>query len=250
MERFLASDTTEKEINHLLALKQRNDESLRQYASRYWALYNKIDGCDSKISARGFKQGLTPEYDQVYDDLARHKPHSMKELMQRTDEWVQLIESKAERGGTKSANKPSTPATPASGQIPSASRKQVNSISCPPPTPAPTQKRGPKPADFAAEKTVFNVPIYRLIDKIQDEPFFSFPNAKLGTENGRIKNERVRCSYHKEQGHFTTGCKPFKALLEQLVAAGHLRAYIDEQKTAARATRTDDQTEDDIPTIY
>lgn len=93
------------------------------------------------------------------------------------------------------------------------------------------------------------MPIYRLIDKIQDEPYFSFPNAKMGTENGRTKNERVRCSYHKEQGHFTTGCKPFKAFLEQLVAAGHLRAYIDQNKTDARAARTVAQAEDDIPII-
>lgn len=99
MSRFVTSDTTEKETNHLLALKQRPDETLRQYASRFWALYNKIDRCDSKISTRGFKDGLTTTYDQVYDDLARDKPHSMKELMQRMDEWSSCLRAKRSVGG-------------------------------------------------------------------------------------------------------------------------------------------------------
>ncbi|XP_058181451.1 uncharacterized protein LOC131299895 [Rhododendron vialii] len=35
------------------------------------------------------------------------------------------------------------------------------------------------------------------------------------------------CTYHKERGHYTTQCPPFKRYLEDLAAAGHLNQWID-----------------------
>ncbi|XP_058218293.1 uncharacterized protein LOC131329220 [Rhododendron vialii] len=35
------------------------------------------------------------------------------------------------------------------------------------------------------------------------------------------------CTFHKERGHYTTQCKPFKWYLEELAAAGHLNPWID-----------------------
>ncbi|XP_058223074.1 uncharacterized protein LOC131332790 [Rhododendron vialii] len=183
MARFVTSNKHEKEIDSLLALRKRNDETLRQYAGRYWELFNEIKGCDGLISARGFKLGLTPQDEQ-------------------------LIESKAERGMGKPTSSKTTSASvsiPAPVSV-SIQKKQINIMQA--------QRKGPKPNDFNAEKTVFTIPIYQIIDQVKDQPFFSFPNQKLGTENGKIKNPIVRCSYHNEQGHFTTACKPFKSYLE------------------------------------
>ena len=47
-------------------------------------------------------------------------------------------------------------------------------------------------------------------------------------------NEKLRCSYHKEKGHLTAKCRAFKDFLEELVTAGHLADFIDEEKTAAQ----------------
>ncbi|XP_058180184.1 uncharacterized protein LOC131298726 [Rhododendron vialii] len=35
------------------------------------------------------------------------------------------------------------------------------------------------------------------------------------------------CTYHKERGHYTTQCPPFKRYLEELAAVGHLNQWID-----------------------
>ncbi|XP_058180095.1 uncharacterized protein LOC131298635 [Rhododendron vialii] len=35
------------------------------------------------------------------------------------------------------------------------------------------------------------------------------------------------CTYHKERGHYTMQCPPFKRYLEELAAAGHLNQWID-----------------------
>ncbi|XP_058219448.1 uncharacterized protein LOC131330008 [Rhododendron vialii] len=183
--------------------------------------------------------------EQVYDDLAKHKPSSMKELMTRIKGWCQLIESKSERGIGKPT---STKVTIVSVAVPTATlaptpKKQVNNIKL-------SSKRGPKPSDFNAKKIVFTVPIYWIIDQVKDQPFFSFPNQKLGIEKGKTKNPIIRCSYHNEQGHFTTACKPFKAYLEQLVTGGHLDNPIDHDKTRAWAQHVKAQSEEEIQTIH
>ncbi|KAI8568466.1 hypothetical protein RHMOL_Rhmol02G0201900 [Rhododendron molle] len=85
MARFVTSNKHEKEIDSLLALQKRSDETLCQYAKCYWELFNEVEGCDGVISARGFKLDLTSQDKQVYDDLAHHKPNSMKDLMTRIE---------------------------------------------------------------------------------------------------------------------------------------------------------------------
>ncbi|KAI8550664.1 hypothetical protein RHMOL_Rhmol06G0125100 [Rhododendron molle] len=90
MARFITSNKHEKEIDSLLALCKRHDETLPHYAGHYWELFNEIEGCDGVILARGFKLGLTSQDEQVYDDLARHKLDSMKDLMTRIEGWCQL----------------------------------------------------------------------------------------------------------------------------------------------------------------
>ncbi|XP_058216759.1 uncharacterized protein LOC131327629 [Rhododendron vialii] len=69
------------------------------------------------------------------------------------------------------------------------------------------------------------------------QPWFEWPQGKLGTDNGQAdQNPRKKCSYHNELGHYTTACAPYKALLERLVAQGHLDQYIDRSKMPARQT--------------
>lgn len=38
------------------------------------------------------------------------------------------------------------------------------------------------------------------------------------------------CTYHKQRGHYTTQCHPFKRYLEELAVAGHLNQWIETQK--------------------
>ena len=46
MARFATSSRKIKEVDALINLKKRPEESLWQYADRYWELFNEIHGCD------------------------------------------------------------------------------------------------------------------------------------------------------------------------------------------------------------
>ncbi|XP_028059904.1 uncharacterized protein LOC114263538 [Camellia sinensis] len=80
--------------------------------------------------------------------------------------------------------------------------------------------------------TVFKELIYRILEKIKREPFFVWPPKMLGDPARR--NQKLRCTYHQDRGHMTQNCKALRQHLEDLVAAGHLRDYIDQDKEVAK----------------
>ncbi|GFZ12774.1 hypothetical protein Acr_23g0011590 [Actinidia rufa] len=53
------------------------------------------------------------------------------------------------------------------------------------------------------------------------------------------QNQRWRCSYHGEKGHKTENCRALKAFLEQLVHDGHLKEFVDNEKTQAEAAKVE-----------
>ncbi|XP_058192074.1 uncharacterized protein LOC131309460 [Rhododendron vialii] len=83
------------------------------------------------------------------------------------------------------------------------------------------------------------------------QPWFEWPQGKLSTDNGQTdQNPRKKCSYHNELGHYTTACAPYKALLERLVAQGHLDQHIDRAKTPARPPVGNPNLNEPRPTIH
>ncbi|XP_057500863.1 uncharacterized protein LOC130784882 [Actinidia eriantha] len=67
----------------------------------------------------------------------------------------------------------------------------------------------------------------------RDKPYFKKP------ENGgdpMRRNQRWKCSYHGEKGHKTKNCRALKAFLDQLVRDGHLKEFVDDEKTRVEAT--------------
>ena len=90
---FITSTNVKKEVDSLLGLRRARSESLRQYAARYWDLYNEIDECDQKIAVTSFKLGLD-HTSHEFEDLVLFPPNSMNELMARIELHAKLEEAK------------------------------------------------------------------------------------------------------------------------------------------------------------
>ena len=73
-------------VNALLSMKMRIDETLHNYASRYWELYNEIGGGNEKIAASTFRMGL-PEDSKLRESLTKRPPKDMRQLMRRIEEY-------------------------------------------------------------------------------------------------------------------------------------------------------------------
>ncbi|XP_028120889.1 uncharacterized protein LOC114318231 [Camellia sinensis] len=85
-----------------------------------------------------------------------------------------------------------------------------------------------KSKSHEAVVTAFKEPIYRILEKIKREPFFIWPPKMMGDPARR--NQKLRCTYHQDRGHMTQNYRALKQHLEDLVAAGHLRDYVDQDK--------------------
>ena len=89
--------------------------------------------------------------------------------------------------------------------------------------------RFPLPRELGGVRMVFNEPIYRIMAKIKNEPFFIWPTPLGGDPSKRDPNKY--CSYHRDTGHMTERRYSLKQHLEELAKAGHLRRYLgDGQK--------------------
>lgn len=146
----------------------------------------------------------------------------MDDLMERINKYIELEELLMERDALTSSS-----IVPKVIHVSGNQKKTVDTIKA-------GAKKPLKASDFVAEWTIFTEPIYMLLRKIENEGFFRWPDHKMGTQE-KTKDKNVYCTYHQEQGHYTTACKPFKAYLQSRVSAGNLDSYIDKDKTLTRA---------------
>ncbi|XP_075654669.1 uncharacterized protein LOC142624800 [Castanea sativa] len=59
--RFMTCSRVPQPVDALLSMKMGDGETLCNYASRYWELYNEIGGSNEKIAASTFRMGLPEE---------------------------------------------------------------------------------------------------------------------------------------------------------------------------------------------
>ncbi|GFY97538.1 hypothetical protein Acr_12g0000790 [Actinidia rufa] len=89
-----------------------------------------------------------------------------------------------------------------------------------------------------AEKTKGKVGRSKALVKRQKDDraqiYFKKPEPMGG--DPKRQNQRWRCSYHGEKGHKIENYRALKAFLEQLFLDGHLKEFVDNEKTRAKAT--------------
>ncbi|GFZ19655.1 hypothetical protein Acr_28g0003600 [Actinidia rufa] len=206
---FVINTKAPKAVSSLLTLKKGRNESIRNYSKRYWKTYNEIEECSEEMAVASYKLGLTPG-DRLWENLTLDPPTGLRvEMFARLEDDVR--ESKKAEGKLGGAE---------------ASVKR--------------RKDGSNPYETRARQginVVFKEPIYKLLARIRDKPYFKKPESMGGDPKRR--NQRWRCSYHGEKGHKTENCRALKAFLEQLVHDGHLKEFVDNEKTRAEAAEAE-----------
>ncbi|KAH7845575.1 hypothetical protein Vadar_003655 [Vaccinium darrowii] len=191
-------------------------EPLRDFAGQYFDTYNEIEGCNEELAVASFKLAL-PLGNRLRDSLTKRAATSIKELMDRVEKHarieednnrtdVDMVESSPKDNGQKEFKKVRNGGAKYGGGASQNQRERSN------------------PRE--AINTLFKEPIYKILPKIRDEPYFAWPPKMPGDPTKR--NSKWRCSYHKDYGHMTANCRALKQHLEELVTTGHLRDFIDE----------------------
>ena len=77
---FITNNQKLKELDSFLSMSMKNSESLKNYSSRYWEVYNEVDGCTEEIAIKTFKLGLDSDF-ELRQNLTRRPNKSMRDIM-------------------------------------------------------------------------------------------------------------------------------------------------------------------------
>ena len=86
---FITCSRVPQPVNALLSIKMGVGETLRNYASRYWELYNEIGGGNERIATSTFRMGL-PENSEFRESLTKRPPKDMRQLIRCIEEYKWL----------------------------------------------------------------------------------------------------------------------------------------------------------------
>ncbi|XP_057510747.1 uncharacterized protein LOC130793111 [Actinidia eriantha] len=209
--RFVINTKAPKAVSSLLTLRKGRNESIRHYSKRYWKTYNEIEECSEEMAVASYKLGLAPE-DRLWENLTLDPPNGLRELMSRVEMFARLEDDVRQAEKTESKT----------------SRGEAQ---------AKRRKDGLGPYESRAKQginVIFKEPIYKLLAKIRDKPYFKKPEPMGGDPKRR--NQHWKCSYHGEKGHKTESYRALKAFLEQLVRDGYLKEFVEDEKIRAEVT--------------
>jgi hypothetical protein len=80
-----------REVDSFLSMSMKDSKSLNNYSSRYWELYNEVEGCSEEIAVKKFKLGLAPS-SELRQAFTRRPAKNMQDLMSRIEQYVRVEE--------------------------------------------------------------------------------------------------------------------------------------------------------------
>ena len=86
---------------------------------------------------------------------------------------------------------------------------------------------------------MFRETVYRVLEKIKNEPYFKWPNKMAGESTRR--NQNFYCQYHQDHGHTMEDCRNLWNYLDQLVREGKLKHLLHHSSGHQGQTRQEPQ---------
>ncbi|XP_075665748.1 uncharacterized protein LOC142635487 [Castanea sativa] len=77
---------------------------------------------------------------------------------------------------------------------------------------------------FEIMSSLYKEPVYRIVEKIKNEPYFRWQNKMSGDITRR--NQNLFCSNHRDRGHTTEDFQTLKDHLGKLEKAEYLKEFI------------------------
>ncbi|XP_027151788.1 uncharacterized protein LOC113751836 [Coffea eugenioides] len=212
---FVSSKTYSKNAAHLMAVKQKPDESLKNFMTRFNTESLQIRDKDEKVVMAAFMNGLRVE--ELYYKLVEQPPKNLGELLTRAhaaanaEEACRLKrESDRELGDRRGRGNPSESRdVPAKKNV--FDRLSKEKVPAPPPIP----EKGYTP---------LTRPRAQILAVMETEGLGDRP-SKMGTPRNKRNQDRY-CAFHRNVGHDTEGCWALKKEIEDLVQRGYLGRFV------------------------
>ena len=179
--RFVTNSRAFQPLSALLSLSMRDEETLKTYSGRYWEMYNEMDGNFNDVAINTFKSSLPIEHG-LRKSLTGKPTTSVRQLMDRIDKYKRIEEDQMQGRGKEKV-------------IPQ-ERRDFRSDRY-------TNSRPRRDFVGQSETTseqnvgaVFREPVHQVLEKINNEPYFRWPNKMAGESTKR--NQNLYCQYHQD----------------------------------------------------
>ncbi|XP_022024579.1 uncharacterized protein LOC110924913 [Helianthus annuus] len=202
-----------KDATVIFQIKQRDDESLREFIERYKKEGLTYMGADEKMRVAGFMNAIISKY--LTRDFNKSLPKTLEEALERAEAHISGeeavdIKEQRKRGSSWRGNSPARK----KGNFHSYDRRQRGS----------EQRRSEGRNPPSMEKAMNFTPLTKTPQEIlaTEEVKQSFRPPRPLPKSKRNENSTQFCEFHEEKGHHTNDCFQLKKRIEEAVKSASL----------------------------
>ncbi|XP_071933618.1 uncharacterized protein [Coffea arabica] len=224
---LVSSKTYSKNTAHLMAIKQKPDESLKNFMTRFNTESLQIRDKDEKVVMAAFVNGLRVE--DLFYKLEEKPPENLEELLTRAHvaanaEEASRLKRKSDRelGDRKGrANPPENKDGPAKRNV--FDRLSKDKAPAQPPLP----EKGYTPLTRPRSQVLAVMEAKGLVGR----------PPKMGTPRNKRNQDRY-CAFHRDVGHDTEGCWALRKEIEDRIQRGFLGRFVRQGRSGQESGRT------------
>ncbi|XP_065630950.1 uncharacterized protein LOC136068151 [Quercus suber] len=212
---FIGGHRYKRSTACLMSIRQREDETLRSYITRFNKEALSIDEADDKILVAAFTNRLRKG--KFLFSLYKNDPKTMSEVLYRANKYMNAKDALLAREERPKKRERQVDMRQDQGQ----KRPRTGDR---------RDERRPKPPSGRFTSfTPLNAPIDQVLMQIKDEETLTFP-GKLKSDPSKRSRDKY-CRFHRDHGHDTAECYDLKQQIEALIRQGKLQKFVNKEKT-------------------
>ena len=212
---FIGGHRYKKSTACLMSIKQREDETLRSYMTRFNKEALSIDEADDKILVAAFTNGLRKG--KFLFSLYKNDPNTMSEVLYRATKYMNAEDALlAKEDKPRKREKLEYARQDHRGKKPRMGDKR-------------DEKRSKPLGGRFTSFTPLNTPLDQVLMQIKDEGALTFPGKLKSDPTKRSRNKY--CRFYHDHGHDTADCYDLMQQIEALIREGKLQKFVSKERT-------------------
>ncbi|VFQ81979.1 unnamed protein product [Cuscuta campestris] len=212
LEHFARNCRPKKHFTHLASVRQKHEESLKNFLVRWRKESREVEGTDDKSRLAIFMAALQDGL--LHTDLTTHPPDTFEEAMVHAGRYVTLEERKEEK-------KEKTPMEEEKAVNKKSFKNKKQGF--------PDGLKGTKPGTsekFKSANPVFTLPVAEVMAHAAQQGLMTYPTYSQKVCN--VEDTGKWCAYHRKNDHNTEDCYTLKNEMARLIRRGHLKKFVQD----------------------
>ena len=211
---FIGGHRYKKSTTCLMSFRQREDETLRSYITRFNKEALSIDEADDKILVTGFTNGLWKG--KFLFSLYKNHPKTMSKVLYRATKYMNAEDTLLAKEKMPRKRERLEDARQDQGWKKLRTRDRRD-------------ERHPKTSRGRFTSfTPLNAPIDQVLMQIKDEWTLTFPGKLKSDPSKRSRNKY--CRFCRDHGHDMADCYDLKQQIEALIRQGKLQKFVTKER--------------------